>query len=40
MIIRGLQWRQMDVKAEKELQRHKKIDKDNPSNNILKRAWF
>ena len=40
MIIRGLQWRQMDVKAEKELQRHKKIDKDNPSNNILKRDWF
>ena len=40
MIIRGLQWRQMDVKAEKEMQRHKKIDKDNPSNNILKREWF
>ena len=40
MIIRGLQWRQMDVKAEKEMQRHKKIDVDNPSNNILKRAWF
>ena len=40
MIIRGLQWRQMDVKAEKELQRHKKIDVDNPSNNILKRDWF
>lgn len=40
MIIRGLQWRQMDVKAEKEMQRHKKIDKDNPDKNILKRAWF
>ena len=40
MIIRALQWRQMDVNAEKELQRHKKIDKENPSNNILTRDWF
>ena len=40
MIIRGLQWRQMDVNAEKELKRHKRIDVDNPSNNILKRDWF
>ena len=40
MIIRALQWRQMDVNAEKELQRHKKIDKENPDRSILKRAWF
>lgn len=38
MIIRALQWRQMDVNAEKELQRHKKIiDK---SKDILHRDWF
>ena len=40
MIIRALQWRQMDVNAEKELQRHKKIDTDSYSNSILKRDWF
>jgi hypothetical protein len=38
MIIRALQWRQMDVNAEKELRRHKKINTDN--NNIFKRDWF
>ena len=38
MIIRALQWRQMDVNAEKEMQRHKKIiDK---SKDILHRDWF
>lgn len=41
MIIRALQWRQVDLASAKELAHRKKIDKDKDySNNIMKRAWY
>ena len=39
MIIRALQWRQSDVNAAKQLERHKKID-TSKQESILHRAWF
>lgn len=42
MIIRGLQWKQQDIEAAKELEMRKKVDTntDNYSNNIMQREWY
>lgn len=40
MIIRGLQWKLCDVEASKELANRKKIQTNDISTNILKRAWY
>jgi hypothetical protein len=42
MILRGIQWAAMDIKAKKELAHRKKIEANRDTNNtpILKRAWF
>lgn len=40
MLIRGLQWKLCDVEASKELASRKKINTEDTSTNILKRAWY
>lgn len=40
MIIRGLQWRQSDLLAAKELATRKKATEDNYKDSILTRDWF
>ena len=40
MLIRGLQWKLCDVEASKELAVRKKINTEDTSTNILKRAWY
>lgn len=41
MILRGIEWKAMNIMAEKELNSRKKLNADNlDSNDILDRSWF
>lgn len=41
MIIRGIQWRTMDINAAKQMQHRRKLQEDDVySQNIMKRPWF
>lgn len=40
MIVRGIEWKAMDIEAKKAMDIRKKIDVDDESENIMSRSWF
>lgn len=40
MLLRGIQWRAMDIDAARKMQHRRKVTDDDYSQNIMKRSWF
>ena len=41
MLLRGIEWKAMNIKAEDELNSHKPLTSENlDENDILNRPWF
>jgi hypothetical protein len=40
MIVRGIEWKAMDINAKKEMDKRKKINVNSDEKNILSRPWF